>query len=254
MELLVRLNCWVKEVTAVSFQKIIDFLGILTNVISPLLKCSCRVLFLLVAVHNHDIISPHLRRICAVICNIAVGPQRLPRIRGNLCRLTVCCTLRCTYLKIGTRLRNTLNNHIREVVHIDNEVHYGMNRKTYSRLVVLIAVADNLQRLLDLNISIVVASCYRLQICVEVKLMPICALEVTTILTVPSKVIRSPRNILVNILLYQAKSLWIVVLCCYKQNSLIIRRIPRLYRECCSNEQHCQYNLFHNALILKNFL
>ena len=97
-----------------------------------------------------------------------------------------------------------------------------MDCKTYNFVVVLLAVANNLQRLLNLNVCIIIISCYGLQRSVEMELMPTRTLEMATILAVPREVVRGLGNVLVNIMLHQTKSLWIVIVRSNQQYSLIV--------------------------------
>ena len=190
MELFVFLDGWVEEITISSLQNAIDILGIGTDIESPILQSTLRELLLLVAVHNHDILCPHLWRVGSVIGNIAMSPERFPRIRGNLCCFAICCTPRCAHLEIiEMRKWDILDNHIREVVHIYDKVHHSMNCKAYHCIVVILAIADNLQCLLDLNISVVFILCSRLQRSIKVEFVPTSRFEMAAILTMPSEVV-----------------------------------------------------------------
>ena len=221
MQVFVSLNCCVEELTSVCLQNVVHLLGILADIATPISECSRRELCLLVAKHNTELRCPHCRRKTSVLIDIANSPQILPRIREQLRRATICGTLRRGKLEICTRLFYALDCHVRDMVHIDNDIHHGIDCKTHTLIIVVSTIAKNLQSLLYLNISVVIVCRCRLEVCIEVEFLPTLGFEVATVLTQRGKELSRLGQVLANILLYQLKCFSIVVLRCEDQHSLV---------------------------------
>ena len=167
---------------------------------------------------------------------VTIGPLGMPRILEDLRFATTRCSLGCIELEIGSRHRVTFESHIGDIVHIGNEIHHNLNSQRHLFALVLFAIANNLQRLLNLYKSVVFILRCGLQFAIEIKAVPTLAFEHTTILAMPCQVTCRLCWILADIALQYALCLWVEVLVSNYQHRLIYYPCPCTCRES-SNEK-----------------